>query len=110
MTLIISLIWSFPDNRTNLNVAFLRFILSGVTYSLVDVIICLSLCTLFSAQGRYLEKVNLLALVTDDRRLTTEVERISQLLTQQNFSEEEEEDVVIDNQSQAQSEANNSRD
>jgi len=69
MTVILSIIWSFPGQRTNLYVAFLRYILQGVIYPIVDVIICLSLCYLFLAQGKYLEKVNLLALTTDEREI-----------------------------------------
>lgn len=60
----------------------------------MDVTICLSFCTLFLAQGRYLERVNLLALATDDRQVTQEITRISQLLTQKDDADE---DIVIDN-------------
>ena len=92
-TLVLSLIWSFPDQRTNLYVAFLRFILQGISYPVFDVIICLSLCYLFLGQGKYLERVNLLALTTDER----EIERISQLLSEKHDSENEDDyDISIE--------------
>ena len=74
MTLIISIIWLNPSNRENLYYAFLRYILEGIIYPLMDLLVCLSLSSLFLAQGKYLEKISLMALATDDRdpyRLTT---------------------------------------
>ncbi len=67
MTLIISIIWLNPSNRANLYYAFLRYILEGIIYPLVDFLVCLSLSSLFLAQGKYLEKISLMALATDDR-------------------------------------------